>query len=82
MKIIVLFFFLISANAQPRPCKVGGTVTSSLGPVKKATVTLTEFRKLFESRAVSVSIEPNGQASVQLKVISTTDVEAEESKVP
>jgi hypothetical protein len=41
-----------------------------------------EFRKAFESRAGSVSISPGGNASVQLRLISTADVEAEKNKLP
>ncbi len=41
-----------------------------------------DFRKPFESKGVSVSIAPSGQASIQLKMISTGDVEAEKSKLP
>ena len=41
-----------------------------------------DFRKPFESKGVSVSIAPSGQVSIQLKMISTDDVEAEKSKLP
>jgi hypothetical protein len=41
-----------------------------------------DFRKPFESKGVSVSIAPSGQMSIQLKMISTDDVEAEKSKLP
>ena len=41
-----------------------------------------DFRKPFESKGVSVTIAPSGQASIQLRMISTDDVEAEKSKLP
>jgi hypothetical protein len=41
-----------------------------------------EFRKAFESRAGSVSISPGGNASVQVKLIPTADIEAEKNKLP
>jgi len=41
-----------------------------------------EFRKAFESRAGSVSISPSGNASVQVKLIPTADIEAEKNKLP
>jgi hypothetical protein len=42
----------------------------------------TEFRKAFESRAASVSVPAGGKASVQVKVISAADIEAEKNKLP
>ena len=42
----------------------------------------TEFRKAFESRAVPVSVPLGGKASVQLKLISAADIEAEKNKLP
>jgi protocatechuate 3,4-dioxygenase beta subunit len=41
-----------------------------------------EFRKAFESRAVSVTVGPSGKASVQLELISSDDIEKELSKLP
>jgi 5-hydroxyisourate hydrolase-like protein (transthyretin family) len=41
-----------------------------------------EFRKPFESKGASASVPPSGQATVQLKMISTEDVEAEKSRLP
>jgi hypothetical protein len=41
-----------------------------------------EFRKLFESRAATVSVGPNGRESVKLKIISAEDIQAEKSKRP
>jgi protocatechuate 3,4-dioxygenase beta subunit len=41
-----------------------------------------EFRKLFQSKAASVSIAANGHASVQLKIIPATDIEKEKSRLP
>jgi protocatechuate 3,4-dioxygenase beta subunit len=41
-----------------------------------------EFRKVFESRAARVSIGANGRESVQLKAISSEDIEAEKGKLP
>jgi hypothetical protein len=41
-----------------------------------------DFRKPFESKGVAVSISPSGQVSIQLKLISADDVEAEKSKLP
>jgi len=41
-----------------------------------------EFRKAFESRAEPVTIAPGGKASVQLKLISARDIEAEKDKLP
>jgi hypothetical protein len=42
----------------------------------------TEFRKAFESRAVPVTVPAGGKASVQLKLISAADIEAEKNKLP
>jgi hypothetical protein len=42
----------------------------------------TEFRKAFESRAASVSVPAGGKASVQLKLITVADIEAEKNKLP
>jgi len=57
MKISVYFFsiILISANAQPKPGTVEGTVVSSVGgtPVKKATVTLRNATQNFAYAALS-----------------------------
>jgi hypothetical protein len=41
-----------------------------------------EFRKVFESRGARVSIGANGRESVQLKAISSEDIEAERGKLP
>jgi hypothetical protein len=41
-----------------------------------------EFRKLFESRAATVSVGPNGRESVKLKIISAEDIQAQKSKLP
>jgi hypothetical protein len=41
-----------------------------------------EFRKPFESKAASVSIGANSKESVQLNVITTSEIEAEKSKLP
>ncbi len=41
----------------------------------------TEFRTPFESKAASVSIAANGHESVQLKLISTDDIEKEKSRL-
>ena len=41
-----------------------------------------ELRKAFESKATPVTIEPSGHASVQLKLISAAEIEAEKNKRP
>ena len=41
-----------------------------------------ELRKAFDGKAVSVSIQPGGHASVQLKLISAAEIEAERNKLP
>jgi hypothetical protein len=41
-----------------------------------------EFQKAFESRGAAVSISPGASASVQVKMISASDVEAEKNKLP
>jgi len=41
-----------------------------------------ELRKAFDSKAASVSVEPSGHASVQLKLISAAEIEAEKNKLP
>ena len=41
-----------------------------------------EFQKAFESRAASVTVSSGGNASVQVKMISAADIEAEKNKLP
>lgn len=41
-----------------------------------------EFRKAFDSRAEAITVAPGGKASVQLKMISAADIEAEKNKLP
>jgi protocatechuate 3,4-dioxygenase beta subunit len=41
-----------------------------------------EVRKIFESKAASVSVGANGRESIQLKAISGEDVAAEKSRLP
>ena len=41
-----------------------------------------EFQKAFESRAASVTVTSGGNASVQVKMISGADIEAEKNKLP
>ena len=41
-----------------------------------------EFRKAFESRATSVSLPAGGHASIEVKMISSVDIEAEKNKLP
>ena len=41
-----------------------------------------EVRKVFESKAVSVTVGANGRESIQLKSISAEDVAAEKSRLP
>jgi hypothetical protein len=41
-----------------------------------------EVRKIFESKAASVTIGANGRESIQLKAISAEDVAAEKSRLP
>jgi hypothetical protein len=41
-----------------------------------------EVRKVFESKAASVTVGANGRESIQLKIISAEDVAAEKSRLP
>lgn len=41
-----------------------------------------EFQKAFESRGAAVSISPGAGATVQVKMISAADIEAEKNKLP
>ena len=41
-----------------------------------------EVRKVFESKAASVTVGANGRESIQLKSISAEDVAAEMSRLP
>ena len=41
-----------------------------------------EARKVFESKAASVTVGANGRESIQLKAISAEDVAAEKSRLP
>jgi Carboxypeptidase regulatory-like domain len=50
--------------------------------VDPSMVQSSEFRKPFESKGASASVRPSGQATVQLKMISTEDMEAEKSRLP
>ncbi len=41
-----------------------------------------EFRKLFESRSVSVLVHPASQETVQIKAISAEEIALEKTKLP
>jgi protocatechuate 3,4-dioxygenase beta subunit len=46
------------------------------------TMQMPEVRKIFESKAVSVTVGANGRESIQLKAISAEEVAAEKSRLP